>query len=849
MKKEKQTYGITELPTQFDNRSRTQKEYNQELSVENAKRGDIVKKNHTYYQNERNMWNNSYHSSKKKFEQYHQTKQKKEAILNKKIERFDHEDKQNAHNFKRKFVLESKSQDADKMERFKMNRLVLQGKCKQKVFQTNQLEETCSKLENLDRKSDNDLTQMKSSDYNRIRTKSVWNDREKLNEKRLKFDLTEKVMRGERNAIEMISKRFKQDNVAVNIQKKSLTGKANQVRETFKKQQSDNVSNSLKVSYPEDSMTNPINQSTKYNSLLNTTSNWENTAKTLNMTTNSLNFKAQQQQSDPNFMINKQNDDVFNKTGPANFMPSKSVQNKDENKRTLHKNSTDTQVFHNTKKELVTSTSKLHNYKNFDQRYNEEISKRVSNNRVLEPFKNNPDLEKPEPISKRCMPFVISPNQQGAEDDWKPRTVSELKKYRDTWEDKTFTHKANHFMTNNLRQNIEEYNSYDNSARPIHAKNKFDRENEADCRMSRFLEKYQYVPPDEFKEKIKFDFNSDSKVWESKCKPEMHKPLDTFNTLETFKSEQIKKAQLNGTAHPQTDLSKSKNVDTNRKNYIKDKKARFIDDESCNEDCNINCNSNDTRIAIDFCKDKRSMSTSSEFRFGRKKPNLKSNVFDLSQRSNNLTSISGPNSAWKVNNSLKPDSKGFEGRTSSKSLALKKYTENPNDLLGNADFNGMMTKSVNQLKLDQDNKFINRMEKNFISTKNVFDENKKSSYVVMGYAGVMKKKNTGSFIMPKQSALDDEMSVEKSIQLDFAETTKYVDNFVEKLNDYSSSNIDAINNPTNTFSQLKNFMDMKTEMIRFNPIKFKQYPAIKLDLYHQHMEQIEKCKKDTGYQN
>ena len=158
MKKEKQTYGITELPTQFDNRSRTQKEYNQELSVENAKRGDIVKKNHTYYQNERNMWNNSYHSSKKMFEQYHQTKQKKEAILNKKIERFDHEDKQNAHNFKRKFVLESKSQDADKMERFKMNRLVLQGKCKQKVFQTNQLEETCSKLENLDRKSDNDLT-------------------------------------------------------------------------------------------------------------------------------------------------------------------------------------------------------------------------------------------------------------------------------------------------------------------------------------------------------------------------------------------------------------------------------------------------------------------------------------------------------------------------------------------------------------------------------------------------------------------------------------------------------------------------------------------------------------------
>ena len=95
----------------------------------------------------------------------------------------------------------------------------------------------------------------------------------------------------------------------------------------------DNVCNSLKVSYPEDSITNPINQSTKYTSLLNTATNWENTQ---NMTTNSLNFKAQQ--NEPNFMIK---DHAFSKTGPITLMPSKSVENKDENKRTLHNSGPD----------------------------------------------------------------------------------------------------------------------------------------------------------------------------------------------------------------------------------------------------------------------------------------------------------------------------------------------------------------------------------------------------------------------------------------------------------------------------------------------------------------------------
>ena len=104
MVKIKYEYEPTEMPPEFDRRPKTHKEYSKECSYEKNRRGNIIKKTHSYYQNNENMWNNSYHSSKKVFEQYHQTKQRKEATLNQKINHFDAQDKQNAHLFKKKFV-------------------------------------------------------------------------------------------------------------------------------------------------------------------------------------------------------------------------------------------------------------------------------------------------------------------------------------------------------------------------------------------------------------------------------------------------------------------------------------------------------------------------------------------------------------------------------------------------------------------------------------------------------------------------------------------------------------------------------------------------------------------------
>lgn len=895
MNTKKEYFEVTELPAKFDVRPRTQQDYDKETSIEKGKRHNIIKKNFQYYQNNDNLYNNPYHTSKKLLSQYHQPKQDKEAILYSKLNQINNEDNQNANMLKRNFIFSGKKGDNDKIDRFRMNRLVLQGKSKQKVFQSNDTNLTSSKMDKLDQKKDNELTLMKSSCHNRIRTVNLWEDKEILNEKRLKADLTEKVLQGERNAIEMISKRFKDDNHAQDLQRQLTVDKANLARDTFQRQRTNNISKSLQVSYPENSVTNPINQSTNYNSQLrkfgNDNSN-KNIAKnqeiTQNKTSKSLNpnnLRTHQQNNRNSFNNTSKDNDIFepkkekmkDNISPLDFKTSKSAEKVTDNKRNLHKTSVDSDFFLRNKK-VSLSTANLTGYRRtggFTNKNTEEKSKDGSYNRILEPFVNDPNLEKPTPVAKRCMPFVINADQNGVLDDWKPRAVSDLKKYRDTYPNKDLTDQANHFMANSLRTNIQDYNSYDNTPKPYYVTklNGKDSNEKHSCTMTTFFSKFDHEKPDEFASNLKF---YDPEIHKSKKKQysvqDKMSLSHSFNNLEKFKSETKKKTQMNGTAHPQKDMidfnstqkslpidfnstqkslkvdfnstQKSFNTDFNlTQNTFKNVESRSLDKNpykiNQNFTSDIKINSNDDRISIiNLCKKRVSTSNGSTSKFGQQTSDNRTMNFEANSRGN---------TGMKINKGFKLNSRGIDKKISSKTIVLKKYNDTPNDLLGNSDFNDMMTKSVNQLKLDKDNNYTIKIQRNFNATKETFDKNAElHDFVPMGYNGCMKKKHTNDILINQNGVTEEYTNAFiESKKLDFYCRPKIVESHMSKVNDYSTS-LDEINNSKNTFSQINNFIDMKNEEIRYNANKYKQYPGIKFELYKQqmqHMFELEKTQK------
>ena len=89
----------------------------------------------------------------------------------------------------------------------------------QKILESGVDECWLQEMNELDKHEERKRVLSKSSVEGRIQSLSLWENKEKLEKKRLGLDLTKKVLQGEKKGIEMIVKKIKADEVFEDCQK------------------------------------------------------------------------------------------------------------------------------------------------------------------------------------------------------------------------------------------------------------------------------------------------------------------------------------------------------------------------------------------------------------------------------------------------------------------------------------------------------------------------------------------------------------------------------------------------------------------------------------------------------
>jgi hypothetical protein len=241
------------LPATFDYKPKTQSECDLLISTAALAKKNIQPKNHDYYQNQNNLWNNTSRHCPKLLSQYHDPWQDRENSYQKSIEAIQKNDRDQSHRKKTEFLTRTRSQLATQNETIKLNRVLLQKDANQKILETVLSDKITDKINSLDKHAERKRILSKSSINNRINSKNLWEKRDQLDSKRLDADLTLKVLRGEQEGIQMIVTRIEEDEKMEDCGKLMLGDKAFRTREGFHRLRMDNSFKSGKVTYPRES--------------------------------------------------------------------------------------------------------------------------------------------------------------------------------------------------------------------------------------------------------------------------------------------------------------------------------------------------------------------------------------------------------------------------------------------------------------------------------------------------------------------------------------------------------------------------------------------------------------------
>jgi hypothetical protein len=166
------------LPATFDYKPKTQSECDLLISTAAAAKKNIQPKNHNYYQNQNNIWNNTSRHCPKLLSQYHAPWQERETSYQKSLKALQKNDAFNSHLKKTEFLAQTQSLLTTQNETIKLNRVLLQKDANQKILETVLSDTITNKINSLDKHAERKRILNRSSIKNRINSKNLWEKRD-----------------------------------------------------------------------------------------------------------------------------------------------------------------------------------------------------------------------------------------------------------------------------------------------------------------------------------------------------------------------------------------------------------------------------------------------------------------------------------------------------------------------------------------------------------------------------------------------------------------------------------------------------------------------------------------------
>ena len=237
----------------LDKKVKNKEELELALKVKELDQRNLIKKNADYYNNDLNMWNNSYRLNKKFYSQYHEKKDYDEKILTFKQDKIRMKDKERQFRSTLNFRRNHRNALNKQKENIKLNRLLVQKDASQKIVEDALDNKFLDGMNNIDKHDERKRIQNRTNVINKISSINLWENNEALDQKHQNNFLTEAVLKKEKEGIEMIVDKIKKECVEDGYQKKLEEANTNSIRKLFLKQRLENSKKLLHVNLPETS--------------------------------------------------------------------------------------------------------------------------------------------------------------------------------------------------------------------------------------------------------------------------------------------------------------------------------------------------------------------------------------------------------------------------------------------------------------------------------------------------------------------------------------------------------------------------------------------------------------------
>ena len=249
--KNEQNDPIEKVHEAFDNRPRNNEDVSREIEIRKKDRANLIVKSYDWYKNDANIWNNVHRTNKKHYGQYYQKWDKDQIDFNKNQKILEDRNREQKKSDMKQFVLLNKEVTNNQDENIKLERLLLQKESNQKILEKGIEDKIFDEINELNTNQEKKRILTRSSVQNRIQSKNLWEIKKyEFDSKHLKMDLTEKVLEGEKNAVDNIIKRWKKEKNIENLSEQLLQNKQESIRQSYCNIKNNNELAKGKVTYP-----------------------------------------------------------------------------------------------------------------------------------------------------------------------------------------------------------------------------------------------------------------------------------------------------------------------------------------------------------------------------------------------------------------------------------------------------------------------------------------------------------------------------------------------------------------------------------------------------------------------
>jgi hypothetical protein len=229
----------------------THAELQRELLSAHNKHQDLLKKDRNYYKPEQNLWNNPARLNKKFYKQYYATWDKNQKTHESLVKILDTKHKNLEFQEKRFSVLSKKDQTLQEESELKLQRLVLEKNSNSKrFFSKPESVKYGPVMASVSPDEEKRLLYSRSSNLSRICTKNSWEERSTLNHKKLHNDLTQKVLQGEKNAVDIIVGRIEKDRDSVKFEQEFVDRRRQEIKSSYSGLRQRNNDEITSMNYP-----------------------------------------------------------------------------------------------------------------------------------------------------------------------------------------------------------------------------------------------------------------------------------------------------------------------------------------------------------------------------------------------------------------------------------------------------------------------------------------------------------------------------------------------------------------------------------------------------------------------